>query len=280
MPHVYLTPQILTPFIPLLKREMRTDFEQGGFNLDNQENKNNSELKNSPDVDLHLEEVDETDEMPSQTDTDETTSTPIRSTEPESQQQSTLTEIHQTMLALQNLFDKQIARNQNQTQMFDKIYAEMKDYKESFLLEVLHKPIIHNLIHLYDSYVVLESQLDDIIIGKDENEILEELLQYRQNLENFRFKLEEVLYRMDVTPYQDFLETLDRHLHKTRKVIPSDDPQQDQKIVEVHKKGFNWRGKVFRPEEVTIYRYKSAKVKPETVRDEPSLDGAEDKTDG
>lgn len=162
--------------------------------------------------------------------------------------------IQQSLAVLQELFEKQIARNQNQTEMFDKIYAEMKDYKESFLLEVLHKPIIHNLIQLYDSYLLLESQLD--VILSDEKEMISgPLSQYRNNLENFRYKLEEVLYRLDVTPFVESEETLDRQLHKTRQTISTDDPEQDMKIAEVHKIGFNWRDKVFRPEEVTIYRY-------------------------
>ncbi len=200
------------------------------------------------DEDLYLEENTGPVETDPQTDTDDL----------EIPQANALIEINQTLAALQDLFEKQIARNQNQTQMFDKMYTEMKDYKESFLLEVLHKPIIHNLIQLYDSFLSIESQLDDILTDKEESMLLEELSQYRKNLENFRFKLEEVLYRMDVTPYKESLETLDRQLHKTRKVISSDDPKQDGKVAEVHKVGFNWRDKVFRPEEVTIFRYTSA----------------------
>lgn len=207
------------------------------------------------DLDLHLEENSNTVEAESQTKTDETTNSPTPLDNPEMLLPNALTEISQTLVSLQDLFEKQIARNQNQTEMFDKLYAEMKDYKESFLLEVLHKPIIHNLIQLYDSFMLIESQLNEILIDKDENVLLDELSQYQKNLENFRFKLEEVLYRMDVTPYKDSSETLDRQLHKTRKVISSDDPTQDQKIAEVHKIGFYWREKVFRPEEVTIFRY-------------------------
>ncbi len=185
---------------------------------------------------------------------DETTNTaPLDS--PEINLPQAFTEIRQTLESLHDLFDKQIARNQNQTQMYDKLYAEMKDYKESFLLEVLHKPIIHNLIQLYDSFILVELQLEDLLNGNEENTVFDELSQYRKNLENFRFKLEEVLYRMDVTPYKDQLGTLNRQLHKTRRIISCDDPKQDQKIAEVHRTGFYWREKVFRPEEVTIFRY-------------------------
>ncbi len=176
---------------------------------------------------------------------------------------NTLTEINQSLTVLLELFEKHISGNQNQVQMFDKMYAEMKDYKESFLLEVLHKPVIHNLIQLYDSFVSLESQLTNLIDENNDNTLLNELGQYSSNLQNFRFELEEVLYRMDVTPYKDSPDTLDRQLHKTRKVISTDDPNLDQKVAEVHKIGFYWREKVFRPEDVTIYRYTASTEKSE-----------------
>ncbi len=231
-------------------------------------------LNTDTNADSHLEENSNTSDM------DETKNPTTPLDNAELLQLGTLTEMNQTLAALQDLFEKQITRNQNQTQMYDKMYAEMKDYKESFLLEVLHKPVIHNLIQLYDSFISLESQLDDILIGKEERTLLDQLAQYRNNLENFRFKLEEVLYRMDVTPYKDSPETLDRQLHKTRKVLSSDDPEQDQKVVEVHKIGFNWRDKMFRPEEVTILRYTPATQNPEgTVSISPSGEKG-GKTDG
>lgn len=237
-------------------------------------NDNTRQETDDMNADSHLEENSNTSDM------DETKNPTTPLDNAELLQLGTLTEMNQTLAALQDLFEKQITRNQNQTQMYDKMYAEMKDYKESFLLEVLHKPVIHNLIQLYDSFISLESQLDDILINKEENTLLDQLSQYRNNLENFRFKLEEVLYRMDVTPYKDSPETLDRQLHKTRKVLSSDDPEQDQKVVEVHKIGFNWRDKVFRPEEVTILRYTPATQNPEgTVSISPSGEKG-GKTDG
>lgn len=197
----------------------------------------------------------------------------------EMQQHTELSVIQQSLSALQELFDKQIARNQNQTEMFDKIYAEMKEYKESFLLEVMHKPIIHNLIQLYDSYQLLESQLD-VILSEEEEMVSDALSQYRNNLENFRYKLEEVLYRLDVTPFTESVVTLDRQLHKTRQTISTDDPEQDMKIAEVHKIGFNWRDKVFRPEEVTIYRYSDSTQRTDVIVSKSSSDEKGGNTDG
>jgi molecular chaperone GrpE (heat shock protein) len=174
--------------------------------------------------------------------------------QPVAPQEGALAEVNQTLSVLQKLFEKQIARNQSQTQMFDAVYREMKDYKESFLLEALHKPIIKDLVMLYDSVARLESQLNELINGKESLQI-DDLSPFQTNLENVRFELEEVLYRVDVTPYEERLEVLDRKLHRTLSVKSTDDPNQEGKVAEVHKIGFYWRGKVFRPEEVTIFRY-------------------------
>ena len=194
-----------------------------------------------------------TPEMETETAADNATVVETTSAQPDA-----LAGIHQTLAGLQELFEKQISRNQSQTKMFDAFYREMKDYKEDFLLEALHKPIIKDLLSVYDSVVSLESQLAEMLnaVKRIRPKALDEgLLQFQQNLENARFELEEVLYRMDVTPYEEHPETLDRRLHKTLKVIPADTPEQDWQVAEIHKIGFYWRGKVFRPEEVTIFRY-------------------------
>ena len=169
-----------------------------------------------------------------------------------------LAAVNQSLSALHALFEEQVSRNQHQVKMFDAMYNEMKEYKENFLLEALHKPLIQNLIQFYDSFVALESQLDNIINKKQRirpQEVREEISLFQKNIENVRSELEEVLYRMDVTPYEKHPEILDRKLHKTLRTIQTDIPEADQKVAEIHKIGFYWRDSVFRPEEVTIFRY-------------------------
>lgn len=223
-----------------------------------------------------------TPEMEMETAADNATVVETASAQPDA-----LAGIHQTLVGLQELFEKQISRNQSQTKMFDALYREMKDYKEDFLLEALHKPIIKDLLSVYDSFASLESQLAEMLnaVKRIRPKALDEgLLQFQQNLENARFELEEVLYRMDVTPYEEHPETLDRQLHKTLKVIPADTPEQDWQVAEIHKIGFYWRGKVFRPEEVTIFRYTSTDAVGATSGSDPAGEASdtegENETDG
>ena len=263
---------------------------------------------------------------------------------------------------LHELFDKQIARNQNQNQMFDTIYREMTSYKEGALLDAYHKPIIHNLIQLYDNLELVESQLEGLrktfeslgsqsedtsgtfesfgiwfgsLREREQEKLLKKmrsfdeklaielerfekepkdelsrsqantaltnepaqsqeepenrlspsqlegkLSQFQVNLENVRFELEEVLYRMDVIPYEEHPGKLDPKLHKTVGTMPADDPDEDRRVVDTHKTGFYWREKVFRPAEVTISRYiQPAGKTEETVAENPK-DEKGDGTDG
>ena len=95
----------------------------------------------------------------------------------------------------------------------------------------------------YDNFKQLESQLNGLLNGTEDTRS-DDLSQFQKNVENTRFELEEVLYRLDVTPYEECLETLDRKLHKTIGTKPADTPEQDGKVAEVHKTGFHWEDRV------------------------------------
>ena len=180
----------------------------------------------------------------------------------------------ETLSELKELFGTHISRNQNQIKMFDTMYREMEGYKENFLLVGIHKPIIHELIQLYDDFKLLESQFKDILSKNDfasSEGLPEQLEQFQKNMKNVQSELEETLYRMDVTLYEEQHETLNRKLHKTIDTRSTDDPDKDQKVAEVHKRGFFWRDKVFRREEVTVYRYEPPKAELEDATDEHTL---------
>ena len=141
-----------------------------------------------------------------------------------------------TLSELKEIFEKKISGNESQIMMFDKMYREMENYKDNFLLEALHKPIIHNLIQLYDDFTALESQFKDILKKNDpvgSEGLSQELQQFQTNLGNINFELEEALYQMDVTPYEEQPEVLDLKLHKTLKVKPTNNPEEDRKVMKV-----------------------------------------------
>ena len=260
----------------------------------------------------------------------ETETTP--ESEPAAPHLNVLAAVDQRLSILQDMFEKQIARNQNQKQMFDTVYNEMKGYRENALLETYHKPVIHNLIRLYDNFVEVESQLKNIIeTTKSQTEnsnaplqsfetwfgslnekkrsrflrqnkelaaILEscptepqesrpqpqtntELEKKLKNLEVVRIELEEVLSRMDVIPYKEHheepLKKRNKKLHKVFDTKPTDDLNKHDEVKDVHKIGFYWREKVFRPEEVTVFKYEPSAetVDEETADEKPTAETKE-----
>lgn len=197
----------------------------------------------------------------------ETDATTVPSTlaEPNSSETSPpdrLAEVHQTLAALEELFKKQISNNQqSQKEMFKMLYEEMTGYKENFVHKEFHKPVIGDLLPVYDSFESLESQLRDILNAQEEVRS-EKLTDFQENLKNARFQLLEALHRLGVRRYDNDKpqKKLDPKLHKAVAVSKVDTAEKDLEIETVHRIGFYFRGEVFRPEEVTVYRYNPPKT--------------------
>lgn len=287
-------------------------------------------------------------------------------TTPDDKHLNAIKTVNQNLESLQEQFDKHIARNQTQQKLFDKFYQEMEANKEDALFEAYQKPVINNLIQLYDSLVGVEGELESICKNlatvETENEVVnnsdekqnadiidpfealekwfesfsklkqnkqksivnnvnkynqlfailesfwkvprdkqpsfqKDLLTFQNNFKIVRLELEEVLYRMNVTPNDEPSETGDKlnlELHTTVDTKVIADEKLDKCVAEMLRIGFNRSKKdqqgqeqkqVIRREEVIIYRYEPSSEEPEeTTADipanEPEETASENKTSG
>jgi molecular chaperone GrpE (heat shock protein) len=135
--------------------------------------------------------------------------------------------------------------------LFDSLHEELLKYRDNFLHESLQKPFIHDLVHLYDDLLKLDSQLRG---AADSERGRGNASQWRDNLENSIHSLVEILERFEVKEI-DAKEVVDRSLHKVVSFEPADFPEEDGRIVMRVKRGFVWRGKLIRPEEVIAKRF-------------------------
>lgn len=158
----------------------------------------------------------------------------------------TITEMLKNVISL---IENKISYDETKEKMFQSLYQQLKEYKEGFV-ESIQKPIIKILLPLYDSVIRIDKALKskDFSIDALKNEV-----------DILKSEFEEVLYQLDVTPFIEHPEILDRKIHKTIKVIETSDPNEDKKIVEIVRYGFFWKGNILRPEEVTIERYNPQK---------------------
>jgi molecular chaperone GrpE (heat shock protein) len=137
-------------------------------------------------------------------------------------------------------------------QLFDSLHGELLKYRDNFLHESLQKPFIHDLVLLYDDLNSLAEQLRSAAAEK--NGKRGHLAQWRDNLENAIHSLVEILHRFEVREIEP-KERVDRSYHRVISYEPADFPEEDGLIVMRLKRGFFWRGKLIRPEEVIAKRF-------------------------
>lgn len=126
--------------------------------------------------------------------------------------------------------------------LFDSLHDELIRYRDNFLHESLQKPFIRDLLVLFDDLTAIASQLESVPSKA------------RQNVENTLAALLEILHRLEVTEMES-LERVDRKLHKVVSYEPTPFQDEDGRIVMRLKRGFMWRDKVLRPEEVVATRF-------------------------
>jgi molecular chaperone GrpE (heat shock protein) len=137
-------------------------------------------------------------------------------------------------------------------QLFDSLHAELLKYRDNFLHESLQKPFIHDLVNLYDDLTALGQQLRNA--SEERGGKRGRIAQWRDNLENAIHSLVEILHRFEVKEIET-KERVDRSYHKILSYEPADFPEEDGCIVMRVKRGFVWRGKLLRPEEVIAKRF-------------------------
>jgi molecular chaperone GrpE (heat shock protein) len=151
--------------------------------------------------------------------------------------------------------DEQLASIRNtesvNQQLFDSLHAELLKYRDNFLHESLQKPFIHDLVYLFDHLNGLCEQLSAVAQEKGKRS---RVSQWRDNLENAIHSLVEILHRFDVKEIEP-RERVDRACHRVINYEPADFPEEDGTIVMRVKRGFVWRDKLIRPEEVIAKRF-------------------------
>ncbi len=134
--------------------------------------------------------------------------------------------------------------------LFDSLHSELLTYRDNFLHESLQKPFIHDLVHLYDDLTSLSEQLQTAAPETKGASAL----RWRDNLENAIHSLVEILHRFEVKEIEP-KEVVDRNIHKVLSYEPADYAEENGRIVMRVRRGFVWRGKLIRPEEVIAKRF-------------------------
>lgn len=153
--------------------------------------------------------------------------------------------LRDTVEALRKTVDQRLAEDPVREAAFDKLYGELKSYKDGFLREA-ERPLLLDLLLLFDSMVWFRQSLHKEEMSRD---VLADSFQFLVD------ELLEVLYRREVVPMEPTT-AFDPTVHRAVQVQPATRPEDDNKVASVVKRGFVRDDKTIRPEEVVVYKWK------------------------
>ena len=148
--------------------------------------------------------------------------------------------------------------------MFEALHTELKTYKDAFLLESVLRPVIRDLISLYDDISDIHRQLSLALSAQEQRGnlagsaliLFENVASPANQLEHNRDSIIEVLERLDVTILPVGAGKLDKQNQRAVTVEYTEDPDQDHDVVKILKRGFLWKDRVIRAEEVVMKKWK------------------------
>ncbi len=132
--------------------------------------------------------------------------------------------------------------------LFDSLHQELISYRDNFVRDALQKPIVRDLITLFDDLSGIVARLETPAPEEED-----EPSRLRENIGNTLHFLLEILHRLEVTEIETSA-TVDRQRHRVISVERTESADEDGQIVRRLKRGFTWHDKVLRPEEVVIKR--------------------------
>lgn len=145
---------------------------------------------------------------------------------------------------LRRTVDDRLAEDPAREKAFEKLYAEMKGYRDNFIAEA-ERPLLLDLVLLYDSFSWFQQRLLQEEMSPD---VVEDSFQFLVD------ELLEVLYRRDVVP-MDERSVFDRTVQRAVRTESAPEQAKDNHVARVLKRGFVHKGKALRPEEVVVFKW-------------------------
>jgi molecular chaperone GrpE len=158
---------------------------------------------------------------------------------------SFLSSLQANVSSLVRVIESRLRYDKTKEVAFERLYQEMDELKQDQELTQL-RPLYIDLILLID-------RMNNIYKEKLESgSASPELTNLLQSLSH---EMIEILYRRGVELIVSTSSTFDPKIQQAVEVIPTDNPKENNQIVEVVRHGFKYKEVIIRPEEVIIKKY-------------------------
>jgi molecular chaperone GrpE len=161
---------------------------------------------------------------------------------------SSIERLTEEMQRLREDFDTKVKYDASKERLIDTLHKELQTYREGFHFKIL-RPVLMDLISMHDD---LDRLLEDI----GAKDMLSPTMM--RNLRSFQESIEDILQRYEVQAFTAEGETFVSGKQRILKVVEVGDPTQDRYIARRVRKGFEYDGRMLRPEIVEIYRFNAS----------------------
>ncbi len=158
---------------------------------------------------------------------------------------SSLTNITAELASLKMVVEKRLNYDRAKEKAFDHLYQELEYFKRDAAYQE-QRPMLIDLILLYDRMEVI---YQDVRSASNVPPSVADLLQTLSD------ELLEILYRREVEMITSTSTVFDPRWQRAIGAEHTNIPSEDNKVVQVVRRGFRYRQTILRPEEVIIRKY-------------------------
>lgn len=156
-----------------------------------------------------------------------------------------LTKLETTVAELTQLFREKIDRDEAKRELIKTVTMQLRQYEKDFIFEKFQKRVFLDIVQLFD-------RIEDV--KKYAN--LPESEDFNVSLESFRTEILQILGRQGVRLIENAPKRFNMDFQEAIERKPTSNPEDDDVIIEVTKKGFMYQETVLlRPEMVVVEKY-------------------------
>jgi len=208
----------------------------------------------SPDTEVDQEVDQEVDaEVDTEVDQEDTAVKKIAEKDIPDEESSGLSpfdEIKEQLKDLSQAFESKLKYDEHKNKTIDDLHQSLQGYREGLVKKYLHR-IITDIIKIVDDMRKFTSHNKKLPAS---DETTEKLFKY---IENIASDLEDLFSWEGVVSFTCNGDLVDTSRQRVLDRIETDDPAKDKTVAERLRPGYEWDGKVIRPEMVSAYIYQT-----------------------
>ena len=204
-----------------------------------------TESTDTPEIAGEPDSEDESADMPESTD-EAVSAPPQAETDATSEMFSAIQGIERQLEGLANAFESKIKYDEHKNKVIDGLHQSLQEYRDGLLKKYLQR-IFTDVIKIVDDVRKLTAHYQNQPYSEENNA---KLLQY---LEDMAQELEDMFSWEGVVAFNTQGDVLEPTRQRVVSKIETDDPLKDKTIAQRLRPGYEWDGKVIRPEIVSIY---------------------------